>query len=209
VVLKRLESEGSEAFDWLTAHAGPYPFSSLGVVVVDGDSAMETQTMITLGRDELSRPDSVLAHEMAHQWFGDSLTPRTWQGLWLNEGWAMYMEQWYESDTGRFPYAGGITRWRRIDQLSRDRSGPPGDYDPDTFADVNVYLGPAMMLDAIRQRIGDRAFDALVRAWPAQHRYDTVDRAMFTRWLRSDTGLDLRPLLDRWLDAARTPRLPG
>jgi aminopeptidase N len=209
VVLRILETEGSNAFDWLSAHAGPYPFSSLGVVVVDGDGAMETQTMITLGRAELGRADSVLAHEMAHQWYGDSLTPRTWQDVWLNEGWAMYMEQWFERDTGRPPYAGGITAWRGIDQQSRNRSGPPGHWHPDTFADVNVYLGPAMMLDFIRQRIGDPAFDALVKAWPAQHRYGTVDRAMFTRWLRSDTGLDLRPLLHRWLDSARTPRLPG
>ena len=56
MVLKRLESQGSEAFDWLTAHAGPYPFSSLGVVVVDGQSAMETQTMITLARRALTAP---------------------------------------------------------------------------------------------------------------------------------------------------------
>ena len=51
-----LESEGSHAFDWLTAHAGPYPFSTLGVVVVDGDSAMETQTMITLSAAALQPP---------------------------------------------------------------------------------------------------------------------------------------------------------
>jgi aminopeptidase N len=206
--LRILETEGSNAFDWLVAHAGPYPFDSLGVVVVDGDSAMETQTMITFGRTELSRPDSVLEHEMAHQWFGDSLTPRTWPDLWLNEGWAMYMEQWFESTTHRQPYAGGITHWRHLDQQSRDRSGPPASYGPQTFGDLNVYLGPAMMLDAIRVRIGDSAFDRLVKAWARRHALSTVSRALFTRWLQADTGRQLGPLLHAWLDSGRTPRLP-
>ena len=51
-------------------------------------------------------------HEMAHQWFGDSLTPRTWQGVWLNEGFAMYYQQWYETDMGRQPYGGGLPSGR-------------------------------------------------------------------------------------------------
>jgi aminopeptidase N len=206
--LRILETEGSNAFDWLVAHAGPYPFDSLGVVVVDGDSAMETQTMITFGRTELSRPDSVLEHEMAHQWFGDSLTPGTWQDLWLNEGWAMYMEQWFERTTHRQPYAGGLSQWRPLDQRSRNRSGPPASYDPQTFGDLNVYLGPAMMLDAIRIRIGDRSFDRLVKAWASQHAHSTVSRAEFTRWLHAATGRRFGPLLHAWLDSARTPRLP-
>jgi aminopeptidase N len=208
-VLTKVENQGTRAFDWLRAHAGPYPFSSLGVVVVHADSAMETQTLITFGRAELRRSDAVLEHEMAHQWFGDSLTPRTWPDLWLNEGWAMYMQQWFERDTGRPPYGGGLHQWRRYDQQSRDTSGPPASYDPRHFGDLNVYLGPAMMLDAIRQHIGDAEFRRLVKAWPAQHKHSSVDREIFTRWLRSDTGRDLRSLLHRWLDSTRTPRLPG
>ncbi len=207
-LLPGLRRQGRLAFNWLRTHAGRYPFSSLGVVVVGGDSAMETQTMITMSRSAARRPDAVLEHEMAHQWFGDSLTPRTWQGVWLNEGWATYMQQWYEQDTRRVVYGGAIRQWRHADQESRDRSGPPGDYEPQSFADVNVYFGPAMMLDAIRQRIGNRAFDAIVKAWPAEHRHSTVDRAIFTRWLKRQSGVDFTALIHRWLDSARTPRLP-
>lgn len=206
-LLPGLRREGNKAFTWLERHVGPYPFSTLGVVVVGGASAMETQTMITMSRGAVERSDAVLQHELAHQWYGDSVTPSDWQGLWLNEGWAMYMQQWYERDTGRVVYGGGLAQWRSLDQQSRDRSGPPGDFDPQKFGDLNVYLGPAMMLEAIRSRIGAAAFARLVKAWPAEHRNSTVDRATFTRWLRSETGENLKPLVDRWLDSPRTPAL--
>ena len=120
----------------------------------------------------------------------------------------MYMEQWFENSTHRQPYAGGVSHWRRLDQQSRDRSGPPASYDPQTFGDLNVYLGPAMMIDAIRIRIGDAAFGRLVKAWARQHVYSTVSRTLFTRWLHAQTGRQFGPLLHAWLDSARTPRLP-
>ncbi len=204
--LGALRREAVRAFDWLVDHAGPYPFDTLGMVVVGGASAMETQTMLTLSRSAIVRPDSVLEHEMAHQWFGDSVGPVDWQGLWLNEGWAMYLQQWYESDLGLYPYAGGISNWRSYDNASRRTSGPPGDFDPQTFGDVNVYLGPAMMLDAIRKRVGDETFADLVKAWAAEHAGQNVDRADFTAWVNDYTGQDLTALIDRWLDSPRTPR---
>jgi aminopeptidase N len=207
-LLADLEREGSASFEWLQAHAGSYPFSSLGIVVVGGASAMETETMITMSRSAVNRSDAVLEHEMAHQWYGDSLTPRDWQDLWLSEGWAMYMQQWYERDSHRRVYGGGISHWRGLDQASRNRSGPPGDYRPSMFADTNVYLSPAMMLDAIRQRIGDAAFDDLAKAWPAEHRDSNVSRAVFARWLRQYTGVGFTGLMHRWLDSTRTPPAP-
>ncbi len=203
-----LRREAVRAFDWLVEHAGPYPFSTLGMVVVGGASAMETQTMMTLSRGVLARPDAVIEHEMAHQWFGDSVSPVDWQGMWLNEGWAMYMQQWYESDLGRYQYAGGISRWRSYDNDSRRVSGPPGNYDPQGFGDVNVYLGPAMMLDAIRRAVGNATFDGLVKAWAAEHAGQNVDRADFTTWVNDYTGRDFTELIDLWLDSPRTPRTP-
>lgn len=201
----RLEREARTAFGWLEERLGPYPFDTFGIVIVDGASGMETQTMITLSRGALNERDAVVAHEIAHQWFGDAVTPDTWQGLWLSEGWAMYMQQWFEKDTGRYEYGGGMSRWRPLDNESRARSGPPGDYDPRTFADLNVYLGPAMMLDAIRERVGDSRFQALARSWVADHEYGNVDRAEFVRWLNAKTGKDFRPLVHLWLDSPRTP----
>ncbi len=204
-LLPALSDEGGRAFDWLVKHAGPYPFSTLGVVVVGGASAMETQTMLTMSPGALGRSDAVLEHEMAHQWFGDSVTPRDWQGLWLSEGFAMYLQQWYEVDSHRPPYAGGLTAWRGYDLQSRRSSGPPGDWNPKAFGDVNVYLGPAMMLDEIRQRVGDDAFGALLRGWAADHANENVDRQIFTDWVNRQTGRNLTALIATWLDSKRTP----
>lgn len=205
-LLAGLQDAGSEAFEWLEEHAGPYPFSTLGVVVVGGRSAMETQTMLTMSRGAVARPDAVLQHEMAHQWYGDSVTPIDWQGVWLNEGWAMYMQQEFETDTGRPPFAGGLEAWRPFDQASRKVAGPPGDYNPESFGALNIYLGPALMLDEVRQRVGDATFDELAKAWAADHENENVDRQVFESWLNDETGEDFGPLLHKWLDSAKTPR---
>jgi aminopeptidase N len=205
-VLDKLISDGDAALPWLEEHVGRYPFSSLGVVVVGGNSGMETQTMVTMSRGAVLRPDAVLLHEFAHMWFGNSVSPTDWQGMWLNEGWAMYMQQWFERDTGMPVYGGGIEQWRAYDNPSRRLAGPPGDYDPAWFGDSNVYLGPAMMLDRIRQRIGDAAFEDLVRSYVREFAGEHVDRATFTTWVEDETGQDLEPLIDLWLDSPRTPR---
>ena len=203
--LPQLRKEAVRSYEWLVDHAGPYPFSSLGFVVVGGDDAMETQTMITLSRGIFSRPDSVIEHELAHQWFGDSVSPVDWKGLWINEGWAMYMQQWYESDLGLYEYAGGIDQWRPYDNQSRQTAGPPGNYDPAYFGDLNAYLGPAMMLDKIRQRIGDDAFGEFVKAWAADHAGQNVDRDDFTAWANDQTGVDLTSLIDQLARLQRPP----
>ncbi|MBA2446338.1 MAG: M1 family peptidase [Nocardioidaceae bacterium] len=205
-LLPSLTRDGSDSFEWAEEHIGDYPFSSLGFLIVGGSSAMETQTLVTISRGAAGRPDAVVLHELSHQWFGDSVTPRDWQGMWLNEGWAMYLQQWFETDTGRTQYGGGIDSWRLFDLASRRTSGPPGDYDPESFGDVNVYLGPALMLDRIRQRLGDATFEEIVKAWPAQHEGETVDREIFTRWLNAQTGIDFTRLIATWLDSERTPR---
>jgi len=202
-----LKTEGAASFDWLEEHAGDYPFSSLGVVVVGGSSAMETQTMVTMSRGAVERPDAVLEHEFAHQWYGDAVTPVDWRGVWLNEGFAMYFQQWYERDTGRTMYGNSFETWRQVDNLSRQSAGPPGDYDPAAFADSNVYLGPALMLNEIRERIGDPEFEQLVKTWVTDHDNEQVDREVFTQYVNQQTGRNFTALIDSWLDSPTTPRI--
>ncbi|NUP81426.1 MAG: M1 family metallopeptidase [Nonomuraea sp.] len=188
---------------WLEKKLGRYPFPSAGLVLTS-DSGMETQQMVTLGPRHLA--PSVIAHELAHHWFGDTVTPRTWRDVWMNEGFAMYFEmQWFadheDGTIDRF-----IANVRRLDGELRRENGPPGRYRRDSFAQSNVYYGPAIMLHEIRKKLGDRRFFAMTRAWPQQHRNTTQDRAAFVKWLNQHTGRDFTRLVNTWLDSRTTPR---
>jgi aminopeptidase N len=120
----------------------------------------------------------------------------------------MWMQQAYEVYRGGYRYLGGIDQWWQSDEDSRQRSGPPGDYDPKSFGDLNVYLGPAMMLDKIRQRVGNAEFTELSQAWVTQHEYGNVTRAEFLAWLNAETGRHFDRLVNLWLDSAHTPDWP-
>lgn len=206
VSLANLRIWGRRAHSWLVKHLGPYPFSSAGVVLVGGDSAMETQTLITMSGAVARSPrqlgEPVLAHEQAHQWFGDDVSPKDWTHLWLNEGWAMYWQGRFEEEfgTGK-PWQSYAAR----DAISRRSAGPPGRYDKAHFGENNVYLGPALMIREMRIKVGGSTFDRLVKQWVKDKSGQHVDRAAFTRWWSKQSGADLKPLIDRWLDSPETP----
>jgi aminopeptidase N len=189
---------------WLEQYLGPFPFPSAGAVIA-GDSGMETQQMITV---MTGLPDHVFAHEYTHQWFGDSVTPTTWPDLWLNEGFAEYFEWLYEARnlTGAAfdAFIGQVTT--QADGQLRKRYGPPGHFNKNMFASGNVYYSPALMLHKIRKKVGDAKFFAMLRGWVQQHAGTSQDRASFTAFASRSTGVDLKPLIDRWLDSTTTPK---
>jgi aminopeptidase N len=187
---------------WLEQRFGPYPFASAGAMHIDEFTGMETQTMITLPMDA---SPAILLHELAHQWFGDSVTPRDWRDMWLNEGWAMYAQVLYEEDRLGVDLDDRLADFRKRDARLRAEHGPPARYIPGHFGSPNVYYPPALMLHAIRQQIGDTQFFAMAREWVQKHRNTTQDRASFTSFVNDFTGRDFTSLIDVWLDSATTP----
>ena len=97
-------------------------------------------------------------------------------------------------------------RLREEDQELRDRYGPPGDYDPQQFASGNVYYSGALLLMELRERLGAEVFDRLLRQWPQEHRYGSVDRDSYEAWVEQKTGKEVSRFLDRWLTSRTTPR---
>ncbi len=198
-----------DLLSWLAERFGPYPFPSAGVVLVDSESAMETQQMVTLGvahgAPDLDFMTEVLLHEYAHQWFGDAVTPTDWNGVWLNEGWAMYCEMLWTIDQGYLSDSDWVTWARAEDASSRPVAGPPGHPDPNHFAETNVYAGPAMLLRAIHKAMGDAAFFAMGRDWVQRNRNTQVDRAKFTEFVNEHAGRDFTALINSWLDSPTTP----
>lgn len=191
--------------DWLERRLGPYPFDSLGFVLVDSTSGMETQTMITLGRDPSDSDADVLVHEMAHQWYGDLVTPSDWRDVWMNEGMAMYLQGVWQDEDWRLPAGDSLSTWVGDEIRSRRSAGPPGAYKPDHFAELNVYYGPALMWDALRKTVGDATFWRLVRDWPAARAERSTGRADYVDWIERQTGRELSSFFRRWLTSPRSP----
>jgi aminopeptidase N len=147
-----------------------------------------------------------MLHEYSHQWYGDDVTPNNWKDLWLNESFAMYMEIRWDITHHR----GSAHAWRSTlnhkDQRLRRHDGPPGKYDRDKFASLNVYYCGARMLDRIYQQLGATEFWSLLRGWPKQHHYGNGDRHEWIRYVGRRTGHDYGPFIHRWLDSPTSPR---
>jgi aminopeptidase N len=201
----------TKAVDWDEAHLGPLPFDSLGLVVVDMNSAMETQTMLTLGSTEYTLSAPVITHESIHQWYGDTVSPKDWRDVWMNEGMTMYLQWCFQADTS----PKGITT---IDSLVEEgarnvgslvkQGGPPADYDPSGFGLSNIYVVPAVMWHRLREKLGDREFWRLVKQWPQDHRWSNADYHEITSWWSQKTGLHLQPYFDSWLKKGTPAQVP-
>lgn len=176
-----------EMMEVFTRLFGPYPFHSYTVVIADDllEIPVEAQGMSTFGINHASGRgggERLIAHELAHQWFGNSLTLGDWRDIWLHEGFAAYAE-WLWSEAG-----GGETadqharRWhRRLAALPRDLLvGDPGERH---LFDDRVYKRGALTLHALRLRLGDAAFFELLRAWTAAFRHSTVSTADFVAFV--------------------------
>ncbi|WP_433607499.1 M1 family metallopeptidase [Dactylosporangium sp. CA-139114] len=192
---------------WLEQRFGPYPFGSAGVLMVSSAAGMETQQMITMGLPTLkSSLDADLLHEYAHQWFGDAVTPTTWNDLWLNEGWASYAQHLYTNERDKVTMQQWEVWARGVDAQLRKTVGPPGKPRADSFAESNVYICPALMLHQIHKQLGDAAFFSLATDWAHKNRGTAQDRTSFIAFVNQHTGKDFTSLINTWLDSPTTPR---
>jgi aminopeptidase N len=202
-----------QLLSWLEERLGTYPFETGGALVNGSISAMETQQMISMGRptgkwDKEAQDyfEETLVHEYAHQWFGDTVTPSTWTDLWLNEGFAQYLQYLYEQKVHKFSDAALETFLRKRDAELRKKVGPPGKPDAAEFAESNVYICGATMLKELNDALGDTKFFALLKAWVAEHKNTSQDRAAFIAFVKQNTGKDYSKLINTWLDSPTTPK---
>ncbi|WP_134740282.1 M1 family metallopeptidase [Nocardioides sp. 503] len=184
---------------------GPYPFTSTGLLVDDADVgyALETQTrpFFPYSVDEVT-----LVHEMAHQWYGDSVTVGDWHDLWLAEGFATYAEWLWEARKG------GTTPAQQFDSLyARPASARLWSPAPTEFTDSRdlfgdpVYLRGAMTLQALRERIGDADFFAVLKAWARTYRHGTATTADLVAVAEEVSGQQLDQLFADWLELDGRP----
>ena len=158
----------------LTRWFGPYPFETIGGVIDDLDIgfALENQTRPVYSPVFWDLPqfptlgDDVVVHEIAHQWYGDSVGVDRWQDIWLNEGFATYAEWlWQRAEHGFTPAEIFRANYQAIparDDFWSVRIGDPG---TDALFSGPVYLRGAMTLQALRATIGREDFFRVLRAW--------------------------------------------
>ena len=201
-----LETTG-EMVQVLEAAFGPYPFDEYGIAVVGGfPGALENQTLSVFGRAMVEAPyfEYVLVHELAHQWFGDSVSVGQWSDIWLNEGFATYAELlWVEHLYGAGAYREEVAN--RMEAARVAGYGPPGVPPPHDLFDSTVYQRGAFVLVALRDEIGDDAFFDTLRTYVERYANGNATTDDFIAVAEEISGHDLTQLFDTWLYDEQLP----
>ncbi|WP_455835265.1 M1 family metallopeptidase [Pseudarthrobacter siccitolerans] len=195
---------------------GPYPFSTYTVVVADDvlEIPLEAQSLSVFGPNHLNQQwddQRLIAHELAHQWFGNSLTASSWADIWLHEGFACYAEWIWSEASGDLPAAQrAAAAWQGLVIQPQDLL--VGDPSPELMFDDRVYKRGALALHAVRQAAGDTLFFELLRAWARSHRYGSVTTQDFMdtadRTCAGIPGFSAGSILTPWLYGTALPALP-
>ncbi|MFC4114378.1 M1 family metallopeptidase [Nonomuraea zeae] len=204
----------AEIVDWESSVFGRYPFSSMGGSVVNENVGFALETQSHPVYDSIffeSGPDvSVVVHENAHQWFGDSVALKQWRDIWLNEGFATYAEWlWSEKEgTGTAAeLANAIYNdipadhprfWLRV----------PGDPTPPFLFYASVYWRGGMTLQALRGEVGDQDFFAIIKAWAKIKQHGNGNTDEFISLSEKISGEQLDALFQTWLFQPGKPANP-
>ena len=205
-----------EIIDFLSDNFGPYPFSTSGGIVDDTDDlffALENQTRPIYSKFFFTDPingDTVVVHELAHQWYGDSLAVAAWQHIWLNEGFATYAEWlWAEEEGFATVQESFDSFYFGIPEDDPFWSVIIGDPGPDLIFDFAVYARGAMTLQQLRLAVGDADFFRILRKWAKIHAGGNVTTDEFIQLSERVSGQDLDALFEAWLFTPGRPALPG
>jgi aminopeptidase N len=206
-----LERQG-EMIAFLSELFGPYPFDRYGIALVDGfGAALENQTLSIFDSRIAASAlfEDVLIHELAHQWFGNSVSPARWQDIWLNEGFASYAEWlWIEREQGRAALDAGIAAermsWSFQAGLPAVGAPPPGD-----LFNGAVYRVGAMTLHALRRTVGDDAFFRTLSLYAERYRDANATTEDFIAVAEEVAGVELDDLFAAWLHEEGIPAFPS
>jgi aminopeptidase N len=191
--------------DFYETKFGPYPFNSFGAVV-DNDSvgyALENQTRPIYSS---RASEGTVAHELAHMWFGDAVSPRRWQDIWLNEGWATYATWMWDEQRGLGTAQDAYNDWYNAEPADSDYwSVPIADPGPDGIFLDQIYDRGAATLHALRMELGDQTFFAGTHLWLQRYDNSSATSEDFQAVFEEVSGRDLDSFFDTWLHNPAKP----
>jgi aminopeptidase N len=202
------------ALEFFAARIGPYPYEKLANVQATGwTGALENATVIFYGEKAVAAGRGPVAHEIAHQWFGNSVTQRDWDDIWLSEGFATYFALLYrEHAEGRDAFVAGLQRDRAAVVAAAAKM-------PDTpvvhrnLSDMEgvlnrfVYEKGAWVLHMLRRHVGEEAFWEGIQQYYRRYRDRNAATDDFRRVMEGASGKDLRQFFSQWLTRGGNPAL--
>ncbi|MDH3499455.1 MAG: M1 family metallopeptidase [Acidimicrobiia bacterium] len=224
-------SRQGEMIDFYEDLFGPYPFEVYGALVVESGTgafaALETQTLSTfpigIGADVYD--EAIVAHEVVHQWFGNSVSLADWDDIWLNEGFATYGEWLWTAEqraggdltslvsneynlvSGREFLDRGTARGA-VDDILAQNFPPPGTPPAGDLFNGAVYLRGGLLLHALRLELGDPSFFATLQAFAREFQYGNATTADFVAIAEREAGAELDTFFDAWLLEKAPPPIP-
>ncbi len=212
-------------FEEKTGVAYPYNKYDQTMVADFQFGGMENITATTMADTEIFSADSefgksgvmdLVSHELAHSWFGNLVTCKNWAELWLNEGFATFMEAAYrERAFGRAAYIAKVRSDALNvlidDTITRRRHGlynlRAGDV-PSLFDNSSVtYSKGGAVLHILREQVGDEAFWKGVSNYLSRHKFASVESTDLKRAMEESSGQDLKWFFEQWVYGASLPRI--
>jgi aminopeptidase N len=153
-----------------------------------------------------TRAPGLVSHELAHQWYGDLLTCRTWRDLWLNEGFATFIStDWMAADRGPDHWAEQVSKWYSWSQTERALAGRF--FQGDGHVSYNVYSKGASVLQMLRVMLGEDQFWAGIQRYTQAHQHQTVETIDLQRAMEAVSGQELGWFFQQWVELPHVPRV--
>jgi aminopeptidase N len=199
----------SGMIEYFSSLYGPYPFDEYGILVVRKPlcepiyRAEEVQTISMFCPQLFEEP--IIAHELAHQWFGDSVSLESWQDIWLKEGMGTYAEWLWETQDAGIDDLNAIVK-PNLYRFYKMTTGKPDVLDLYSY---EVYEGGALVFHALRLEVGDETFFKILQTYLEQYRYGNAGTDEFIAVAEEVSGRDLKAQFDAWLYQAGAPDMPS
>ncbi len=201
-----------DMIDFFDKFFGPYPFSEYGVVVAAKDGlctnspvSLEAQTLTVHCPTDFMTSAVVIAHELAHQWFGDSVSLENWQDIWLKEGFATYASWLWLSKNDP-----ATLKQIATDNATHFSDTPYSVAEPspaNLYTDES-YTGGALVLYALQQEVGDETFFKILQTYAKKYQYGNASTENFIAVAEEVSGKDLSSFFETWLFSKQLPQLP-